>query len=82
MIKVKIYSTGTCGYCKAEKAFLDEHNIVYEEARADLDPKVLEELKKLSGQLGVPFTVITKEDGEKENILGFNQQKLSEALGI
>lgn len=82
MVKIKIYSTGTCGYCKAEKTFLDEHKITYEEARADLDPRALEELQKLSGQLGVPFTIITKEDGSKENILGFDQQKLSKALGI
>jgi len=33
-----------------------------------------------SGQMGVPFTVITKEDGSKITILGFDKQKLDSAL--
>ena len=33
-----------------------------------------------SGQMGVSFTVITKDDGSKVTILGFDKQKLDNAL--
>jgi len=33
-----------------------------------------------SGQMGVPFTMITKEDGSKVSILGFDKEKLDSAL--
>ena len=33
-----------------------------------------------SGQMGVPFTVITKDDGSKITMLGFDKQKLDTAL--
>lgn len=82
MPKVKIYTTATCAYCRAEKAFLDSKGVAYEEARADEDPAIAREMIDISGQMGVPFTVITKEDGSKIGILGFDQPKLSQELGI
>ena len=33
-----------------------------------------------SGQMGVPFTVITKDDGSKITLLGFDREKLDSAL--
>lgn len=33
-----------------------------------------------SGQTGVPFTVITKGDGSKVTLLGFDKQKLDGVL--
>ena len=82
MPKIKIYSTATCAYCRAEKAFLTEHNIPFEEVHADADQKIAEELLTVSGQLGVPFTVITQDDGSTETILGFDQPRLKAALGL
>ncbi|HVE81064.1 MAG TPA: glutaredoxin family protein [Candidatus Dormibacteraeota bacterium] len=82
MPKVKIYTTATCKFCGAEKEFLAEHNIAFEEVAVDTDQKAAEEMVKASGQLAVPFTVIQKNDGSEEHILGFDQQRLSQALGI
>lgn len=82
MAKVKIYSTATCVFCRAEKAFLKEKGIDFEEVHADQDRAAAEELFEVSGQLGVPFTIITKDDGSVVKILGFDQPKLSEALGL
>ena len=79
--QIKIYSTATCVYCKAEKAFLDEKGIKYDVVMVDEDPKLADELLELSGGLSVPFTVIT--DGDKsEKILGFDQPRLTAALGL
>ena len=79
--KIKIYSTATCVYCKAEKAFLDEKGVTYDVVMVDEDEKLADELLDLSGGLSVPFTVIS--DGDKtESILGFDQPRLTAALGL
>ena len=82
MAEVKIYTTSTCVYCRAEKQFLDAHNLKYTELHADADPELANELFAASGQYAVPFTVITKDDGKSIGILGFDQPKLTEILGI
>lgn len=80
-VKVKIYSTATCAYCHAEKEFLTEKGVPFEEIRVDQDQDAAKEMIALSGQLGVPFTVIETEKGQ-EKILGFDQPKLTAALGL
>lgn len=82
MPKVKIYSTSTCVFCRQEKRFLDEKNIPYEEVLVDADPSAAQEMIDLSGQMGVPFSIITKPDGTTTNIVGFYQPKFEELLGL
>ncbi len=82
MAKVKIYTTATCAYCRAEKAFLDSKGVKYEEAHVDADAAQAEEMIRLSGQMGVPFTVITHENGSAEGILGFDQDRLTKSLDL
>lgn len=82
MAKVLIYSTTTCPYCKMEKAYLDSKNIPYQNIFVDQDQTAAEEMVKRSGQMGVPFTIITKDDGTEEQILGFDQDRINSALNI
>ena len=82
MTKIKIFKTTTCPYCKMEGEFLQSKNIPYEEIYVDKHPEAAEEMIKLSGQLGVPFTVITKDDGSQITILGFDKDRLIQELGI
>ena len=82
MAKVTIYSTTTCPFCKMEKQYLGEKGIQYENIFVDQNPDEAKRLIEESGQMGVPFTEITKDDGTKVSILGFDKQKLNEALGI
>lgn len=77
MTKVKIYSTPQCGYCHAEKEFLKEHGIEFEDLNVFLDLKAREEMINKTGQLGVPVTDI---DGEI--IVGFDRGKLKKLLNI
>ena len=77
MPKVKIYTTPTCVYCKMAKQFFKEHNVEYQEADVAKDAAAREEMIKKSGQLGVPVIDI---DGQF--VIGFDQAKLSELLGI
>jgi len=82
MVRVKIYTTTTCPYCKMEKDYLDSKGVKYENIFADNDPIAASEMLEKSGQLGVPFTVVEKEDDSEARILGFDKTKLDEALGI
>ncbi|HEX7456653.1 MAG TPA: glutaredoxin domain-containing protein [Candidatus Nanoarchaeia archaeon] len=82
MVRVKIYSTTTCPYCKMERDYLDSKGIKYENDYVDNDPAGASEMLEKSGQMGVPFTIIQKEDGTEEKILGFDKGRLNEALGI
>lgn len=82
MAVVKIYSTTTCPFCKMEKQYLEEKGIKYENIFVDQQPDEAKRLIEDSGQMGVPFTEITKEDGGVVKILGFDKNKLNEALGI
>jgi glutaredoxin len=82
MPKIKIYSTATCQFCKLEKAYLDSKGIAYESIMVDEDQEKAKEFVELSGQMGVPFTVIETDDGKEEHILGFNKPKIDALLGI
>jgi glutaredoxin len=65
------------------KKYLDEKNFKYEEKLVDQDDAAKEEMMKDSGGfLGVPFSVITKGDGAKETVLGFDKNKINGILGI
>ncbi len=65
------------------KSYLDENNISYTEKLVDQDEAAKEEMVKESGGfLGVPFTIVIKDDGSKESIIGFDKGKVNEVLGI
>jgi glutaredoxin 3 len=82
-MQVTIYSTTTCPYCKMLKDYLGANNIAFTEKMVDQDELVRDEMAKVSGGfLGVPFSVISKDDGTSENVVGFDKGKLNSLLGI
>ena len=82
MKTITIYSTATCGFCKMLKSYLMSKEIAFDVKMADEDQSIAEELYEKSGQLGVPFTIITNEDGSEEKILGFDRPRFDQVLGI
>ena len=74
---VKVYSTPTCPWCIRAKQFLQENNVVFENIDVSSNENAVEELKKKSGQMGVPVL-----DIEGQIIVGFDQEKIKVALGI
>ncbi len=81
MPHVTLYTTPTCGYCKMTKEFFKKHGVVYTEKDVTVDEVARDEVVKLSGQLGVPVSIIG--EGEAlEIIIGFDQPKLEHALGF
>lgn len=81
-MQVRIYTTTTCPYCKLEKEYLTLKGIKYENIFVDQDAKAAEEMVKISNQMGVPFTVILDDSGKQTTILGFDKDRISQALGI
>jgi len=82
MAKVVMYTTVTCPFCKMQKDYLKSKNIQFSEILVDQNPDEAQKMIEISGQMGVPFTVITKDDGVQENILGFDKARIDAALGI
>ncbi len=82
MQAITIYSTTTCGYCHMLKAYLKGKHISYTEKIADTDPSLAQELFEKSGQLGVPFTIFTKDDGSEVSVLGFDRPKIDALLHL
>lgn len=74
---VKIYSTATCSWCIRVKQFLKENNIAFEDTDVSGNQQAAEEMIQKSGQMGVPVLDI---DGEI--IVGFDKEKIKQALGM
>jgi glutaredoxin 3 len=82
-MQVTIFSTTTCPYCKMLKDYLAEKSITYTEKLVDQDDSAKDEMSRESnGFLGVPFTVVVKDDATKSTIIGFDKGRVNEVLGI
>lgn len=82
-MKVIIYSTTTCPYCKMLKDYLTEHKVSFTEKLVDQDDAARDEMMKDSGGfLGVPFTVVVQDGDKKETIIGFDKGKVNQVFGI
>lgn len=82
-MKVIIYTTTTCPYCKMLISFLKDNNIRYSEKLVDQDEAAEKEMMNLSdGFMGVPFVVIEKDDGKTEKVKGFDKGRISDILNL
>ncbi len=81
MANVTIYTTQTCGFCKAVKDYFTTNNIEYKEIDVGVDQEKAREMIEKSGQMGVPVIAIEK-DGKEEIVVGFDQMKLATLLDI
>jgi len=78
-MQVIIYSTTTCPFCKMLKDYLASKNIAFSEKLVDMDEAARQEMSANSGGfLGVPFTLIIKDDGTKETVLGFDRGRIDD----
>lgn len=75
--KVTIYSTPTCHFCKAAKAFFKENNIEYTDYDVASNAEKRTEMLEKSGQMGVPVIFI----GD-EMTVGFDENKMKGLLDI
>jgi len=59
------------------KQFLKDNNITFEDVDVSMNQQAAEEMVKISGQMGVPVL-----DIEGEIIVGFDKERIKQALGI
>lgn len=76
-MKVKIYTTEGCFWCKKTKEFFKQHTIKYKEIDISKNKKAAQEIIKKSGYRSVPVIEING-----KIIVGFDEQKLKEALKL
>lgn len=72
---VKIYSTPTCPYCIRAKSYLQEKGIPFENYDVSSDEEKLQEMVKVSNQLGVPVIVV-----DDKIIVGFDRERPEQLL--
>ncbi|MBI2618007.1 glutaredoxin family protein [Candidatus Kaiserbacteria bacterium] len=77
MKNVTIYSTPTCHFCQAAKAFFKEYNIAFTNYDVSTDTAKRDEMIQKSGQMGVPVIFV-----DDEMIIGFDEAKLKPLLDI
>jgi len=75
--RVTVYSTSTCPYCIRAKQFLKDNNIAFTDYDVSAQQDKADEMISKSGQMGVPVLDI---DGEI--IVGFDKERIKEALGL
>lgn len=77
---VTIFTTNTCGYCGMVKRYLSAKGVSYDEVNLDQNPERQAEAMALSGVTTVPVTIVTKHDGGREVVVGYNLAKLAPAI--
>jgi glutaredoxin 3 len=60
-VRVTVYTTEPCGFCRVAKALLDKRNVPYSEVNLVKDPSGRAALVRLTGMMTFPQVVI---DGE------------------
>ena len=74
-MSVTIYTTPTCGFCQQLKNYLRQRGIPFVEHDVSRDPYRANEMVRLSGQQGVPVSVI---DGNV--VLGADMGRINQIL--
>lgn len=70
-MKVKIYSTPYCSYCRMAKNFFVEKGIVFDEIDVSIDEAAAKDMIDRTGQMGVPVIEI-----EDDTVVGFDRAVL------
>ena len=76
-MKVTVYSTPACPFCKQAKQFLDEHGVEYSDHDVSSEIEKQHEMYEKSDQMGVPVIII-----DDQVVIGFDMKKLKELLKI
>jgi len=76
-MKVKIYTSPTCPYCKLAKDHLKDKGVEFENLDVSENKNNADQCAEVSGQLGVPVL-----DINGSIIVGWNKSAIDEALGL
>lgn len=77
MKTVEIYSTPTCHFCHMAKDWFNEKKVSFTDFNVAENMDKRKEMVELTGQMGVPVIKVGN-----DVVIGFNEDKLAELLGI
>jgi glutaredoxin len=78
-----MYSTSICATCKSLGDWLHKNGFDYTKKITDDDEATMAEFMSVNdGMIGVPFTVITSDDGTQIKISGYDQKAFKSALNM
>ncbi len=75
--KVIMFSTPTCSFCNTAKRYFKENNIRFKDIDVSRDQKAALDMKRKTGQTGVPVILINNRP-----IVGFDKPKINRMLNI
>jgi glutaredoxin 3 len=75
--KVIIFTTPTCSFCRAAKAYFNEKRVRFTEVDVSRDQRAAQDMMRRTGQMGVPVILINNRP-----IVGFDKPKINQLLGI
>jgi glutaredoxin len=78
--EIIIHTTHTCPFCKMEKAYLSSKEVPYTEHFVDDDEAAREHMVEMTGQRGVPVTLLEYPDGQKTCFIGYQEDLLERAI--
>jgi len=82
-MQVTIYSSTTCPFCKQLGDYLTQRGVVFVEKMIDKDESAKKEMEAVSGGFfGVPFILVTKDNGSRETITGFDKGKIDSVFKL
>jgi glutaredoxin len=82
-MKITVYTVSDCQFSKAEKEYLQSHNLPYEEKNLEQNREWLTEMLAVSNNFaGTPVTKIEKDDGQIIVLKGFTKEEFDEVLGF
>lgn len=80
-MKITVYTITDCKYSQAEKQYLQEKNMPFEEKNLEANREFLSEMLTLSNNFaGTPVTKIEKDDGQVVVLKGFTKEEFDKAL--
>ena len=74
---VTVYTTPTCGFCRAVKRYLQDKRGRFREIDVSRDATAADEIARRTGRRAVPVI-----DVNGRLIVGFDKRRLNAALGI
>jgi glutaredoxin len=82
-MNITVFSTSTCATCHIVTKWLDNQGLDYVKKNTDEDDAAMMEFMSVNdGMIGVPFTVIEHDNGERTRISGYNVTEFKTALGV
>src|SRR4030042_3113871 len=81
-MKITVYTINECQFSKAEKDYLQAHNLPYEEKNLETNKEYLTEMLAVANNFaGTPVTKVEKDDGQIAILKGYTKEEFDKILG-